>query len=108
MKRIFTILALAAAFSLAVPITSEAAPRKDKNKSSHVSKQSHRTSTVAARSGSRGSRHAVVTSSRHHNRGVVRGSHYRYAPRPVYGAVRAPAPYYCYPRRGLLSVLFRL
>ena len=106
MKRAFTILALAAAFSLTVPTASEAAPGKSKHKTSSVSKHRPSTSTRVAsvRSGSRSRGHVVVASSHHHSRGVVRSSPYRHAYTPRV-AVRPPA--YCYvPRRPLLSILF--
>ena len=109
MKHTFTTLALAAAFALAVPVTTEAAPRKDKHKSSQVSKQRHHSGggqVMASRGGSRYPGRAVLTSGpRYGYRGpVAAGPGYRRG--PVLAA--RPSPYYYGPRRPLLWFLFGL
>jgi hypothetical protein len=103
MKRAFTILALAAAFSLTVPISTEAALSKSKHKASSVSK--HRPGTPArvasVRGGSSSRGHVAVASRHHYSRGVVRSSPYRYACAPRL-AIRPPVRCYV-PRLPLVS-----
>ncbi len=103
MKRIITILTFAATFGLALPTLSEAAPRKGKQKNTHVSASRSRGdhNRVAFRGGDRSHhRHVVASPIR---RGYYSGPSYVRSPFRV-----APAPYYRRPGLPLFSFLFRL
>lgn len=92
MKRLFTILALASAFSLAVPVSTEAAPPgpgggsegrgPGGGRSSHVGRGGP---GVAMRGGPRGGPGPVGAGlhRHHHPQTFVRGGFYRYRPGPV-------------------------
>jgi hypothetical protein len=104
MKRMFTIIALAAAFGLAFPATSEAAPHHKKGK--------HHSSQVVKNGRHKGGGMMVVRDEgRHHHHGITGPGRYspRYWPEPVYVSPPEPEPYYYHRRpRPLLEFLFRL